>query len=248
MSWLRTILSFTLVLGLSACGDKDDPNNRRPKVTVSVLVDLSETWHNAHSDGLDRRILGAVGDAIVGASNDLPKPIAVRYHAIGAASLGREPVCSVTYRPSVFSLGPASQGTLTDRTKFARYVSDECPEMFLQTPVEPATEISAAIITASRALQLTRTGVPKIFVILSDFKEESATQFTFRGLDFRGAKFLLVYRTLEEDRRDPGEQNAKLREWQSRLTNLGAKVELVDENAVLSSPKDFESALKVTDS
>jgi hypothetical protein len=242
----RKLLAATLVLELCACGDKDDPNSRRPKVDVSVLVDLSETWHNAHADGLDQRILSAVGNAIVGASNDLPKPIAVRYHAIGAASLGREPICSVTYRPSVFALGPSSPGTLTDRTKFATYIADECPEMFLQTKVEPETEIAATIITASRALELTRKGVPKVFIILSDFKEESPTQYSFRGIDFSDTKFVLVYRTLDEDRRNPAAQNAKLREWQTRLTNLGGHVELVDENAVLSSPKDFEATLKAS--
>jgi hypothetical protein len=118
--------------------------------------------------------------------------------------------------------------------------------MMLARPVANSTEIAAAIITADRALQLTKKGVPKIFVVLSDFKEESPVPYTFRDLDFTGSRFVLVYRTLPEDRLDPGSQRAKLRMWERRLKNLGAEVETLDENAVLSSPRDFEALLRTS--
>ncbi len=234
------------MLSLVSCADKEDPNNRRPKVAVSVLTDLSETWHNPQSDARDKRVLSAVGEALVGAANRLPLPISVRYHVIGVASLGREPVCSATFRPSAFAVAKKDDITISDREQFARYVEQECPDMLLAKPVEPQTEIDAAIITADRALQLTRKGVPKIFIILSDFKEESATPYSFRGMDFTGSRFVLVYRTLPEDQRDPAMQKAKIAAWKRRLANLGAEVEDLDENAVVTSPRDFEALIRTS--
>ena len=236
-------LCATLVV---ACADKDDPNNRRPKVAISILTDLSETWHNPQSDPRNKRVLSSVGEALVGAANRLPLPIAVRFHIIGVASLGREPVCSALYRPSAFAVGKKDDTTIRDRDQFARYVKEECPDLLLAKPVEPATEIAAAIITADRALQLTRKGVPKVFVILSDFKEESATPYTFRGMDFTGSRFILVYRTLREDQLDPSMQRAKIADWKRRLLKLGAEVETLDENAVVTSPRDFEALIRTS--
>jgi hypothetical protein len=200
---IRCVLASLLTLVLASCAKTDDPSNRRPKVAISILVDLSETWHNPESDPLDRRVLTTVGNALVGASNRLPKPISVRFHAIGQASLGREPVCATNYRPSAFGIAKPDPGTITSREKFERYVSVDCPAMLLLRAVENSTEIVAAIITADRALQLTKKGVPKVFVVLSDFKEESLTPYSFRGMDFKGSRFILVYRTLNEDRSDP---------------------------------------------
>lgn len=236
--------AFVLALSMSGCADSDDPNNRRPKVAISLLVDLSETWHNAANDSLNRRVLTTVGNSIAGASNQLPKPISIRFHAIGDESLGREPICSATYRPSAFALRAAQADLITEREKFHRYVAIDCPEMLIALPVEGSTEIAAAIITADRALQLTKKGADRLFVILSDFKEESPVDIDFRGVDLTGSRFLLIYRTLDEDRAAPAEQKSKLRAWDRRLSNLGATVQVIDENAVLSSPKDFESFLK----
>lgn len=242
----RRMALVLLIVTMASCNERDDPGNRRPKVAISILVDLSETWHNADSDPLNRRVLTAVGNAIAGAANRLPRPIAIRFHAIGQASLGREPVCATNYRPSAFAVGKVQPGTIRDREEFTRYVSVDCPEMLLARPVEPSTEIVAAIITADRALELTRQGVPKIFIVLSDFKEESLTPYSFRGMSFEGSRFILVYRTLTEDRADPAWQTAKLRDWDRRLKRLGAEVEVLDENAVLSSPKDFEALLRTS--
>lgn len=243
---MKIVAIFVVGLGvmLGSCSQQDDPSNRRPKVAIAILVDLSETWHNPASDDLDRRVLTTVGDALVAASNRLPKPISVRFHAIGQESLGREPVCATTYRPSAFAIGKVDPGTIRDRDKFARYVSTDCPEMLLAKPDEKETEIVATIISADRALQLTRSGVPKVFIILSDFKEESLTPYSFRGMSFKGDRFILLYRTLNEDRSDPGLQKAKLAEWDRRLNRLGAEVEEVDENAALASPKDFEALIR----
>lgn len=243
---IRSVIMALLALIIASCADQADPSNRRPKVAISILVDLSETWHNAAADGLNRRVLTTVGDSLVGASNRLPKPISVRFHAIGEASLGREPICATDFRPSAFGIGKVTKGTIRKREDFARYVSVDCPEVFLARPVEPATEIVAAIITADRALALTRAGVPKVFILLSDFKEESLSPISFRGMSFKGSKFILVYRTLPEDRFDPAQQKAKLADWKRRLSRIGAEVDVVDENAVLSSPKDFEALIRTS--
>lgn len=241
---MRCVFLGFVALTLASCSNQDDPSNRRPKVAIAILVDLSETWHNPGSDGLDRRVLTTVGNALVGASNRLPKPISVRFHAIGQASLGQEPVCATTYRPSAFAIGKVDPETIRDRDKFARYVSVDCPEMLLAKPEEQETEIVATIISADRALQLTKTGVPKVFIVLSDFKEESLTPYSFRGMSFKGDRFILLYRTLNEDRSDPALQKARLAEWEQRLKHLGAEVERVDENAALASPKDFEALVR----
>lgn len=243
---IRTVILTLLAVVVASCADQEDPSNRRPKVAVSVLVDLSETWHNPAADGLNQRVLTTVGEALVGASNRLPKPISVRFHAIGEASLGREPVCATDFRPSAFGIGKETKGTIRKREDFARYVGVDCPALLLARPVEGSTEIVAAIITADRALALTREGVPKVFVVLSDFKEESLSPISFRGMSFKGSKFILVYRTLPEDRFDPAQQKAKLADWKRRLLRLGAEVDVVDENAVLSSPKDFEALIRTS--
>lgn len=242
----RAFLAAAVAAALCGCKASDDPSNRRPKFAISVLVDLSETWHNPSSDELDLRVLSAVGGAIVGASNRLPKPISVRYHAIGEASLGREPICSTTFRPSAFAMGKEEVGIIRSREQFARYVQSECPDMLIKRRVESSTEIVAAIVTADRALQLTRGGVPKVFIILSDFKEESIAGYTFRGVDLTGSKFLLVYRTLPEDRLDPTLQRERIAEWKRRLVRAGAKVKVIDENALLTSPKDFDAQLGIS--
>lgn len=243
LRWALCILGTAAFLG--GCAESDDPNNRRPKIAISLLVDLSETWHNAANDELNRRVLTTVGNSIAGASNQLPKPISIRFHAIGDESLGREPICSATYRPSAFALRAEQADLITERDKFQRYVATDCPEMLIALPVEGSTEIAAAIITADRALQLTKKGADRLFIVLSDFKEESPIDIDFRGVDLTGSRFLLVYRTLAEDRASPVEQKSKLRAWNRRLSDLGAEVLVIDENAVLSSPKDFESFLKV---
>lgn len=243
---LPNCLALAAVLfSASCCQGNDDPGNRRPKFAVSVLVDLSETWHNPSSDALNGRVLAAIGSAIVGASKRLPKPISVRFHVIGEASLGREPICNVTFRPSAFAMGRTELGVIKDPVKFTDYVQTECPALILSRPVENSTEIAAAVITANRALQLARNGTPKVFVLLSDFKEESRGTYDFRGVDLAGSKFILVYRTLPEDRLDPALQRARIAEWKRRLTGVGAEVEVIDENALLTSPKDFEAELRV---
>lgn len=243
---LQILFPAVAAFALCACQDRDDPSNRRPKIAISVLVDLSETWHNAEADNLDRRVLRAVGSALVGASNRLPKPISVRYHAIGEASLGREPICATTFRPSAFSMGKEELGIIRNREQFARFVESECPDMFMAREVEGSTEIVAAIVTADRALGLTRKAVPRVFVILSDFKEESRVGYSFRGVDLKGSKFLLVFRTLNQDRMDPALQLERIAEWKRRLSRAGAQVQAIDENALLTSPKDFEAQLGTT--
>lgn len=243
---IRPICVALLATLLFACADQEDPSNRRPKIAISILTDLSETWHNPQSDGRNKRVLSSVGEALMGAANRLPLPIAVRFHIVGVGSLGREPVCSALYRPSAFTVGKKADSTIRDRDQFARYVKDECPDLLLAKPVEPATEIAAAIITADRTLQLTREGVPRVFIILSDFKEESVTQYSFHGTDLTGSRFILVYRTLPEDQLDPAMQRAKIGNWKRRLSRLGAEVETLDENAVVTSPRDFEALIRTS--
>ena len=243
---IRNLKIAFVALSLAACSESDDPGNRRANVAISILVDLSETWHNSESDDKNKRVLSSVGNAVVGAASRLPRPIAVRFHAIGDASLGREPICSTNYRPSAFSVGKVQAGTIKDPEKFTRYIAVDCPAMLLAQPVANSTEIAAAIITADRALELTKKSAPRIFVILSDFKEESPTSYPFHGLDFTGSRFVLVYRTLSEDRLNPVAQKLRLRTWEKRLEKLGAEVEALDENAVLSSPKDFEALLRTS--
>lgn len=244
----RRLLPLVLAFLISACDSSrnqvsDDPRGDRPAAAVSVLVDLSETWHNQQSQELNRRVLRSVGQAINGAATSMPLPLAIRYHAIGSESLGRTPLCAATFRPSAFSIGRAEEGRITNRDEFRRYVEVDCPEMFLARPFEPATEISAAIVSASRALALVSPTAPRTFILLSDFKEEAAATPDLNGLDLSGAHVILLYRTLPEDRRSPGGQQSRLEDWQRRLTALRASVSVVDENAVLSSLPDFQALI-----
>lgn len=242
----RLALMALCAFSLTACADKDDPNNRRPKISISILTDLSETWHNPSSDARNKRVLSAVGVAISGASNQLPSPLAVRFHVIGSGSLGREPVCSTLFRPSAFMIGKKDPGIIQDAKQFARYVQDECPDMLLSKPAEGATEISAAITTADRALRLTQAKVPKVYIVLSDFMEEAATSVEIEPNSLKGARFILVYRTLRTHQLDPALQMNKIMDWRRRLASLGAEVQVYDENAVVTSPRDFEAVIRTS--
>jgi len=250
---IRKMLSRSALLAaallLVSCGgsdaDPDDPRGRSAASGIAVLVDLSQTWHNPPAtEEMNGRILRRVGDAIVRGAPTMPMPIAIRYHAIGEASLGRTPLCVAVYRPTTFKLGRRrAEEVVTDRATFERYLTEECPMMFLARPAERSTEIGAAIVSAYRASALLREGAKRTFVILSDFKEETPAQVSFDGIDFSRARFLLVYRTLDEDRVQPVLQQARLRAWESLLRSLGAEVIPIDENAVLGSPQEFQILL-----
>ncbi|MFC7499025.1 hypothetical protein ACFQRC_07295 [Enterovirga sp. GCM10030262] len=239
---------LVFALALAGCDGRDNTNStegdgRRPESAISVLVDLSETWHNPISRALNQRLFGNVGTAIARSAYDLPLPLSVRYHIIGSGSLGRQAPCAADFAPSTFSIGETPPGTIRDRDQFRRYIAVDCPELLLAQPAEPATEISAAIVSAHRAAALLAPSAPRTFILLSDFKEEAAAMPALGALDLRGIRFLLVYRTLPEDRQQPDAQDARLAIWQRRLEASGAAVILVDENAVLSSFTDFQALI-----
>ena len=244
---IRFLLLAFAALSVGSCGGdapNPDPRSRRAASSISVLVDLSQTWHNPPAtEEMNRNILRRVGQAIVGAAPAMPKPIAIRYHAIGEASLGRTPLCVAVYRPATFRVRRQSEEVVADRRTFSNYVTEECPLMFLSHPPEQQTEIAATIISAYRASALLREDARRTFVVLSDFKEETPTHFSFDGIDLAGSRFILVYRTLDEDRRAPGPQEARLSAWEQLLTGLGASVSRIDENAVLGSPQEFQMLL-----
>jgi|GEM_PF-3414607 len=236
-------LTFTAALFSAGCSDQADKRGRRPESVVVTLVDLSATWHNSTNDAANLQLLDAVGRAVYGASMSLPKPIAVRFHAIGSRSLGRAPLCHAVFRPSAFSIGAKDENTISNREEFKSYITSQCPQFILSKTIEDETEIAASILTADRALALTSASARKVFLVLSDFKEETSSSAGFRGVNLSGYHFILLHKTLPEDQLDPSLQSSRLNGWKRRLSELGAQVDVVDESAALTSPQDLQALI-----
>ena len=214
---------------------------QQPLSSVSILVDLSATWHNAKDDPRNLQLLGSVGHAIAGAARLIPKPMVVRYHQIGQDSLGREAICQVSYRKSLFGFA-ATDGVITSEHDFLQYVAVQCPQVLVHQPVQPTTEITAAVVTAMRATEMTGADIPKFLIILSDFKEESPTAYSLRDISLRGVRIVMLYRVLPEDRRRPAGLNTRLAAWRNAFTAAKARVRLFEDIAV--NPADLQSVLE----
>ena len=206
---------------------------RRPQAAVSVLIDFSETWLNPEALAQDRRVLEIVGRAIVAAAPKLSKPLMVRYHAIGADSLGQAPICTVDYRKSLFGIRAAD--LVTSEDEFARYLTLECPRFVTSRRPQVATELSAAVVSAARATAMAGPAIHRTMIILSDFKEETLAPVSLDSVALRGTRVLMLYRTLPEDRRYPAGLDQRIDTWKRKLRARGARVAAFDENAAASA-------------
>lgn len=211
-------------------------------VTLTVLVDLSETWHNDRDRQRNALLLQLLGEAIVETAERL-QPLAVSYRIIGEDSLGRAPVCRAIYRQGGLTGagGGGSSLTITRRTGEPRngdnslqsYLVNDCPFLLLSQGPERLTQISSALKTSAESLaQYDRNRVAMRIVILSDMKQETSTPPSLDGVNLEGVDVLILYRTLREDQEASDVRDRRLDLWEEMLTDAGARVERIDDSDV----------------
>lgn len=191
---------------------------------VSVLVDLSATWHNSASRRYNQRLLRSVGQAIVAAAQRLPRPIAVRYQIIGSGALNREPLCAVNFNPKLFAFGKANDPSeISDKAQFERYLTDYCPQYVVTRPAEATTEIGAAIIASQQAIAMMATSVPQALIILSDMKEDTQAVADLSGIGLSNTRVVILFRSLAEDARRPSPEPDRIRPWRKVFRKHNAR-------------------------
>lgn len=236
---MRLYLWCIAVAAACSLANAATARSRPPEAIVSVLVDLSATWHNRGSLAYNNQLLGSVGRSIGSAAVSMPKPLSVRYHIIGTASLGRQPICRVDFAPSLLGFGAAEPFVQRDRLAFSKYLSADCPAHTLRQAPEPTTEITAAILAAKEAMALTPASVPRVYIIMSDFREEGPSGFTLKGVNFNRSRVILLWRTLREDKIDPAQLSARVKLWKDELARHGARVSAFSDSAAIASPDDL---------
>lgn len=217
-----------------------------PETVVSVLVDLSATWHNGTSKAYNDQLLESVGTALSSAAIVLPKPISIRYHAIGQATLDRPSLCRIDYRPNI--LGFSSPGVESDSTRFQAYLVQKCPLYILSNRPEPVTEIAAAIQSSLQATAMVSNHAVRVMLILSDFKEETKVHLALLPRTLAGVRIIMLWRTLPEDRRNPAELDKRIALWKAYLAGHGAKmVSAFADDTAIYSPAEFAALIEGDD-
>lgn len=211
-----------------------------PQSSITVLVDLSETWHNPASLPQNRRVLSAVGRAIASAAERLDPPIAVRYLAIGDMTFLQEPLCEAVFNPKLIASRAAKNTVFSSRTSFAKYVETDCVEFLLSRSKQPFTDISGALDSVARLTEF-QGGPARRVIVLSDMVEDRRKGQGNVALALSGLDFIVVYRTLPQFRQNPAGLDALLKGWDKTLTGAGGHARFISDVALV--PGALESLL-----
>jgi len=203
-----------------------------PRSTISILVDLSQTWHNERSGNQNRTVLETVFEAAIELSKRYHPPTHIRVLPIGDASLMRPPLCDAVYDPKLISAPSKSGNGFTQETRLRKYLKADCTRFVVSRPREKFTDISGAIDSAARLALGGRAGDERALIVLSDMKEDLPRGQIPPELSLPGFRILIVYRVLPEDRRAPNLLDKRLGEWKARLTGAGGRVEVVPDQGV----------------
>lgn len=221
---------------------------RAPNSAVTVLVDLSATWHNDASHQRNRKLLQAIGTAIVNSQARMPKPMQVSYRIIGSNSLSRDGFYQLNFAPTL--MGRTTPDTAAQLPVFTQRLSgpprgwtaangptalDPVPLTMLRLPPEQRTEIMGAVIAARRADALLDRDAPKRMIILSDFVEDSQGEYRLTD-SLRGYRIWLIGRVLPTDSRQSDALQQRMAAFRKSLQARGASVQSIEESAVLASP------------
>jgi hypothetical protein len=200
------------------------PANNGLMANYSVLVDLSGTWHNEGSRTRNEALLRTVGIAVKEAAlRPRGAPAAIRYHVIGSRSLMRDTICFADFAPILMGQrGEVDPNKITNTEDLTTYLTGVCATAILSNDAEPYTEISATLATALASI--TPNGAARRILLLSDMKEDPAVAYDLSDRDFTGIDVIILYRTVEEDMRDPAQLEARIASWRARLEGLGARV------------------------
>jgi hypothetical protein len=188
------------VLGLSAADGQQ--LSEEPQSSITVLVDLSTTWSNPASRLQNEEALKVVAKSVLHMASDLDPPIVIRYFPIGDLSLGRHALCEVLFLPKL-SLSPQKKlAEVANPRALQGYLEASCLEKVLAQKQEAFTDITSALDNAARITD-EQLGNFRAIIILSDLKEERRPGQKRQNLHLQGQRVLLLYRILDEDRRDP---------------------------------------------
>jgi len=216
----RIFQALLCVAVLTGCSDRGGDDGA-PGTSITVLVDLSSTWHNEANRQRNQRLLDAVGNSIGSAGVAMQRsalPVSVSFLSIGDGTFLEEALCSARFKPQLVQ--PPGDDTFINHHRFVTYLVDECASFILELPEEPMTDITAAITSAARGQSLAQPET-EIIIILSDFREERSSDFMLQQNDIEGRHFLLLYRDIGED---PAVLDDRVRDWNTRLTELGGHV------------------------
>lgn len=224
-----------------------DPQDRDAiKTSVSVLIDLSRTWHNTKDKARNKDVLDSVFSAVATAADDV-QPMSFRVHPIGEASLNRPVYCSVTYAFNFFGGGgPRDPNTLKDRKKLLAYLTGEtgCTDQILRLKPEGRTEITSAIVTAVRSNELRPALSRQILVILSDLQEDPISDYNLDLLNLKSVQILILYRALSDDQIVQSLLDKRVEEWKQKLRARGAKVQAAMDTAAAAGGGDIARILR----
>lgn len=202
-----------------------------PRSTISILVDLSRTWHNHQSAGQNKRALDAALSAAVELAIRYRPPTQVRVLAIGDASLLRPALCDAIYDPKLINVGKSVGSAFTNEKSFRKYLKTDCLAFVLASPVENLTDISGAIDTVSR-VSSHQQGKERSLIILSDMVEELGKGQVAPPLTLPGFRTVILYRALATDKKNPNLLTSRLDGWAQKLAKAGSHVDVVaDETA-----------------
>lgn len=169
--------------------------------------------------------------------------MSIRYHVIGAASLGRQPICYRQFRPSLLGFGKSPTTELKPQG-LRSYLTGFCPSYILSQPAEPDTEISAAILTALQDTAMVGRDTPRIMIILSDFKEETRVRYQLGRTSLAGVHTIMLWRTLPEDRRRPAGLSQRIAHWRQMIERHGGKVDAFTDATANYSPAEFSALIE----
>lgn len=235
----RTLLLACLLAGAARLGLALQPAlaaspEEEARSSVSILVDLSQTWHNERDLKQNQLVLAAVTEAAVQLGALFTPPTHIRVLPIGDASLLRPPLCEAIFDPKLISSSSGNGSVFTQERALRRYIKDDCITFVLSRSREDFTDISGAIDSAARMAAL-QPGTERAIVILSDMLEDLPAGQIPSDLALQGYRILIVYRALETDRKQPALLNERLSDWKARLSNAGAEVEVVADQGITAA-------------
>jgi hypothetical protein len=218
----------SLLAGLGSAVSQQLPEE--PRSSVTVLVDLSATWLNPGSRLENEASLKTVAKSVLSMASDLEPPLIIRYLPIGDLSLGRHALCEVLFLPKLLRSPERKKGEVTTLRDLRSYLETSCLEYVLNQKQEMFTDITSALDSAVRITD-EQLGSFRGIIVLSDLKEERRLKQKHESLHLNGRRILLLYRILNEDRIDPSKLDARIDSWKAVLTEAGAKVLVLDDQA-----------------
>lgn len=229
---MKPVVFLLFVLAFLAPAQAQNFVQAESRSSVTVLVDMSKSWHNASTDRDENtKVLTSVADAIMSLSEEIDSPIKIRYILIGDLSLGRKTLCDVQYSPKLLNARTLPDGVIQDRMKLKYYLEKTCLHHILALPAEEFTDITGAFSNASNALEA-QAGEFRALIALSDFKEERRKGQQGEIGQLFGARTLMLFRILPEDRMNPAGLHSRVEAWRRNLSKAGASVKSHEDSSI----------------